>query len=103
MDQLLGSGKHADGASGGEGSLCDRFAASEVAGAAARGRGSKRWSQRNRTRTARIFGGVVRQLATAGRFRLRRSNPAHQRRQVQKDCAPRTARRVEMENMNYVR
>src|ERR1700730_14250060 len=97
MDQLRGSGKYADGAPGGEGSLRDWVAPSEVAGAAPGGRGPKRRRQRNRTRSARVPGGVVRQLASARCLRVRESDSADQRRQVQEDRPSRTVRRLEVE------
>src|ERR1700747_2501772 len=99
MDQLRGPGKCTDGPPGGEGSLRDRFATSEVAGKAARGRGPKRRSHRNRTRVARISRKVICQLASARCFCVRGSDSSNKRWQIQKDRAPRTVRRLEVEDI----
>src|SRR5216683_2640160 len=99
MDQFRGSGEFPDGAPGGQGSLRDWVAASEVAGEAAGGRGPERRRKRNRTRSARISREVLRQLASARRLRVRGSDSTNERRQIQKDRAPRTVRWLAMEDV----
>src|ERR1043166_5283052 len=96
MDQLGGSGKHADGASCGERSLCGGSTASEMAGTAFGCGGVEGRKNRQAGRVTRISGREVRQMAIAGRVCLRGSDSAHERGQVQEDRAARTVCRLEV-------
>src|SRR5580765_4956985 len=66
MDQLGGSGKLFDGASGGERGLRGGIAASEVAGTAAGGGGVEAGTSGNGGRVAAVFVGEVCEMAIAG-------------------------------------
>src|SRR5215475_14506837 len=99
MDQLRGPGKHADGPSGGEGSLRGGIAAPEMVRTAAGRGGAERGSKRQRTRIAGIPGKKLCALAVAGRIRVRRRHSAYQRWQIQEDGLTRTICRLGVEKL----
>src|SRR5262249_30493605 len=96
VDQLGGPGKYVDGASRGERGLRGGRAASEVAGTTPGGDRAKRRKGRYGEGVARISGSDVCQVAIAGRIRVLGCDTPHQRRQIQKNCAARTVRGLEV-------
>src|ERR1700751_836805 len=83
MDQLSGFGKHPDGTSGSERGVRGERATSEMAGAAAGGGGVERRKDSYSGRVARILGGNVCEVATAGCVCVRRGDSADERGEIQ--------------------
>src|SRR3974390_357637 len=99
MDQFGGSGKCADGASGGEGSMCGRDSASEVARTAAGGGGFAGRRKRHRCGVARVPEHVLCEVAATRRVCVRRSDSTNERWKVQEDGLTREICELEVERV----